>query len=72
MNVVNHQEALDYYLLISEKQVEGILDEYINYYNSKRPCQGIDQKVPRRYKPQIYGKVQKLPILCGPVCITII
>jgi transposase InsO family protein len=38
------REALDYYLLISEKQIEGILDEYINYYNSKRPHQGIDQK----------------------------
>ena len=59
------REALDYYLLISEKQIEGILDEYINYYNSKRPHQGIDQKVPRMYKPQIYGKVQKLPILGG-------
>jgi transposase InsO family protein len=59
------QEALDYYLLISEKQIECILDEYINYYNSKRPHQGIDQKVPGRYKPQLYGKVQKLPILGG-------
>ena len=59
------REALDYYLLISEKQIEGILDEYINYYNSKRPHQGIDQKVPRMYKPQLYGKVQKLPILGG-------
>ena len=59
------REALDYYLLISEKQIEGILDEYINYYNSKRPHQGIDQKVPKRYKPQLYGKVQKLPILGG-------
>jgi transposase InsO family protein len=59
------REALDYYLLISEKQIKGILDEYINYYNSKRPHQGINQKVPRRYEPQLYRKVQKLPILGG-------
>jgi len=59
------REALDYYLLLSEKQIEGILDEYVHYYNSKRPHQGIDQKVPRMYNPQIYGKVQKLPILGG-------
>jgi len=50
---------------IKEKQIECILDEYINYYNSKRPHQGINQKVPRRYEPQLYGKVQKLPILGG-------
>jgi transposase InsO family protein len=59
------REALNYYLLISEKQIEGILDEYINYYNSKRPHQGLNQNVPRRYEPQLYGKVQKLPILGG-------
>jgi transposase InsO family protein len=59
------QEVLDFYILINEKQIQRILDEYINYYNSKRPHQGIDQKVPRMYKPQIYGKVQKLPILGG-------
>ncbi len=59
------REALHYYLLINEKQIECILDKYINYYNSKRPHQGINQKVPRRYKPQLYGKVQKLPILGG-------
>jgi hypothetical protein len=51
--------------LINEKQVQKILDEYINYYNSKRPHQGIDQRTPRKYKSHFYGKVQKLPILGG-------
>jgi hypothetical protein len=50
---------------MSAKQIEGILDDYINYYNSKRPHQGINQKVPRRYEPQLNGKVLKLPILGG-------
>ena len=44
------REALDYYLLISEKQIMSILHEYIDYYNSKRPHQGIDQRVPMGYK----------------------
>ena len=35
-------EALDYYLMISEKQIIRILQKYIEYYNSKRPHQGID------------------------------
>ena len=34
-------------------------------YNSKRPHQGIDQKVPMGYKPQFHGKVLKFPILGG-------
>jgi len=61
------QEAMDYYLLISEKQIIKILQEYIDYYNSKRPHQGIDQQVPNGYKPQNHGKVLKFPII-GGVC----
>ncbi len=59
------REALDYYLLISEKQLMRILQEYIDYYNSKRPHQGIDQRVLMGYKPQLHGKVLKFPILGG-------
>ena len=59
------REALDYYLLINEKQIMRILQEYIDYYNSKRPHQGIDQRVPIGYKSQFYGRVQKSPILSG-------
>ena len=56
------REALDYYLLISEKQIMRLL---IEYYNSKLPHQGIDQKVPKGYNPQLHGKVLKFPILGG-------
>jgi transposase InsO family protein len=59
------REALDYYLLISEKQIMRILQEYIDYYNSKRLHQVIDQRVPMGYKPQLHGRVQKFPILDG-------
>jgi transposase InsO family protein len=59
------REALDYYLLINEKQIMRILQVYIDYYNSKRPHQGIDQTVPNGYKPQSHGKIQKSPILGG-------
>jgi len=57
------QEVLDFYILINEKQIQRILDEYISNYNSKRPHQGLDQISPMKYKPHLYGKVQKLPIL---------
>ena len=59
------REALDYFLLISEKQILNILQEYIDYYNSQRPHQGLGQQVPEGYKPQRHGKVRKIPILGG-------
>jgi putative transposase len=59
------REALDYYLLISEKQIKRILQEYIAYYNTKRPHQGLDQQVPLGYKPMIDGNVVKFPVLGG-------
>jgi transposase InsO family protein len=62
---VEVQAKIEEGLVSLNGQIECILDEYINYYNSKRPHQGINQKVPGRYKTQLYGKVQKLPILGG-------
>jgi hypothetical protein len=56
---------LDYYLLIREKQIMNILKKYIDYYISKRPHQGFEQRVPMAYKPLVYGRVFKLPILGG-------
>ena len=58
-------EALDYYLLINESQVRKILSKYIEYFNSKRPHQGIEQSIPMGYIPLIHGKIKKIPILCG-------
>jgi hypothetical protein len=52
-------------LEILKWQNQKILDEYINYYNSKRPHRGLDQRIPKKYKPHLCGKVQKLPILGG-------
>ncbi|OVE79201.1 hypothetical protein BVY01_03125 [bacterium I07] len=59
------REALDYFLLFSEKQIRHILQEFFGYYNSKRPHQGIDQNIPIGYQPHLAGKVLKLPILNG-------
>lgn len=61
------REALDFFLLLSEKQIRGILTEYIDYYNALRPHQGIDQNIPLGYKPRYEGKVRKIPIL-GELC----
>jgi transposase InsO family protein len=59
------REALDNYILVTEKQIKRILSEYIVYYNTKRPHQGLGQRIPVGYEPQIHGRVYKLPILGG-------
>jgi hypothetical protein len=41
------REALDHFLLFSEKQVRGIVSEYVDYYNTMRPHQGI-HRIPQR------------------------
>ena len=40
------REALDYYIILNRKQLKNILSEYIEYYNSLRPHQGIEQRIP--------------------------
>ncbi len=59
------REALDYNLLFNENQIINILKEYIDYYNSKRPHQGITQRIPLGYKSQSNGQVRSIPILGG-------
>ncbi|MGD9202204.1 MAG: integrase core domain-containing protein [Chitinispirillia bacterium] len=59
------QEALDYFIILSHKQVNKFLSEYICYYNTLRPHQGIIQQVPKRYTPHQDGKIVKMPILSG-------
>ncbi len=53
------REALDDFLLIGRSQIERILDEYIAFYNSQRPHQGIQQGMPRP------GERKKMS---GPAC----
>ena len=53
------REALDNFLLIGRAQIETILEEYVVFYNSQRPHQGIQQQIP---KP---GKLERR---CGAVC----
>ena len=59
------REALDHFLIINRNQVKNILAEYIAYYNTKRPHQGIDQHIPKERVLQEKGKILKMPILSG-------
>jgi putative transposase len=59
------REALDHFLIINRHQLKTILMEYIEYYNTKRPHQGLKQHVPQNYSPHKEGEIHKQPVLSG-------
>jgi hypothetical protein len=60
------REALDNFLLIGRSQIERILAEYVAFYNSQRPHQGIQQQVPKPGEPETKdGAVCRSAVLGG-------
>lgn len=59
------RECMDWFIIFNEHQLYGILKEYVQYYNSKRPHQGLAQQIPKGYKPQKRGKIVSYPVLYG-------
>lgn len=58
------REALDHFILISEKQIRNIVSEYIDYYKKYRPHQGLGG-IPDGEESDEFGKIVKMPILSG-------
>ncbi len=56
------REALDHFLLFSEKQVTRIISEYVNYINTLRLHQGI-HRIPECGNNSPIGKIQKELVL---------
>ncbi|MBL7047485.1 MAG: transposase [Candidatus Marinimicrobia bacterium] len=56
------REALDHFLLFSEKQVRQIIKKYVVYYNTLRPHQGI-HRIPESGNDSSIGTIQKKSIL---------
>ena len=60
------EEILDCILLISEGHLRWVLKEFIDFYNSRRPHQGLDQQSPiPRTEPAKSGSVVRCPIVGG-------
>jgi hypothetical protein len=59
------REALDWFIIVSYRQLYSIIKKYISYYNSKRPHQGIEQNIPKGYEPQKEGMVVSEPVCFG-------
>lgn len=66
------RECLDHMLIMSEKHLHSVVKEYIRYYNSARPHQGIGQALPEVTPEPMQqtpagddGKVISFPVLGG-------
>ena len=58
------REALDHFLIFSEKQVRWIIKEYVEYYNFHRPHQGIN-RIPAGQTISQSVSIKKKPLLGG-------
>jgi putative transposase len=64
------QECLDHLLILHEKQLQRVLNQYVVYFNQARPHQGIRQQLPEpssstHSSHHVGGKVIVVPILGG-------
>jgi putative transposase len=65
------RECLDHVLILGEDHLQGILEQYRDYYNASRPHQGIEQRRPDGFDrparaPRIApGSVISRPVLGG-------
>ena len=64
VNGTIRREALDHFLLFSEKQIRKIVQSYVNYYNHQRPHQGIG-RIPNGEIESTTGIIKKERILSG-------
>lgn len=60
------QECLDRILILNEAHLRRVLNEFLAYYNTRRPHQGLEQQSPiPRPEPETTGKVGRQQILGG-------
>jgi len=60
------QECLDHLIIVNERHLNSVLEEYVDYYNTRRPHQGISQKSPEgSFEPVNTGAVYRRELLGG-------
>ena len=65
------RECLDHVLLLGEAHLRRVLREYVAYFNTARPHQGLQHRIPdaaevRVLPPDTGGTVRAVPVLEGP------
>jgi putative transposase len=59
------RELLDHVLILNEPHLRQLVSEFVGFYNTARPHQGVNQEQPVRRSPEIVGEVVALPVLKG-------
>jgi putative transposase len=60
------RECLDHILILSEKHLRRLVNEYVQYFNEERPHQGINQRIPSGREPcSGEGEIVIRPVLGG-------
>ena len=63
------RECLDHVIILSERHMLRVLEEHVTHFNSGRPHQGIDQRVPAALvastAPPQTGQIVAHPVLGG-------
>jgi putative transposase len=60
------REALDHVLLLDDQHLENVARQYVRYFNTARPHQGIGQRIPDGpVNDNQTGKVIAIPVLGG-------
>ena len=60
------EECLDHLLIMNQTHLKRVLNGYINYYETSRPHQGLNQQTPVPRQPIPYsGQVRKREVLGG-------
>jgi putative transposase len=63
------RECLDHVLVLSEGHLRRVLREYVAYFNTARPHQGMEQRIPeagaalRLLRPELGRTVRAIPVL---------
>jgi hypothetical protein len=56
-------------MILGEAHLQHVLDDYaLSYFNTARPHQGIDQRIPvsgERFRARFTGSVTAIPVLGG-------
>lgn len=62
------RECLDHIIVLGERHLRSVLDEYVDYFNRSRPHQGLQQAIPVAAPSESSGtssKIVALPVLGG-------